>query len=139
MKRGYVIENGTITNVIVVNDDTDLLAFNAVTFPETYPELQIGYTYIDGVVRDQQGNIIEPIDQILLDIKRANEEIQNRLKKVNSIGFLEWEDLGADKQAAVRAYKQALVNLPNQPGFPYNIQWPDDPLLPKVVLPVIPQ
>lgn len=139
MKRGYVIENGTITNVIVVNDDTDLSAFNAVTFPETYPELQIGYTYIDGVVRDQQGNIIEPIDQILLDIKRANEEIQNRLKKVNSIGFLEWEDLGADKQAAVRAYKQALVNLPNRPGFPYNIQWPDDPLLPKVVLPVIPQ
>jgi hypothetical protein len=138
MKTGYVIENGTITNVIVVNDDTDLSLFKAVVFPETYPDLQIGYTYVDGVVRDQQGNIIEPIDQTLLDIKKANDEIQAKLKKINSIGFLEWEDLGAEKQAAVRTYKQALLDLPNQPGFPYNIQWPEDPLAPKPLEPALP-
>lgn len=138
MKTGYVIENGTITNVIIVNNDTDLSAFNAVVFPETYPKLQIGYTYVGGVVKDQQGNVIEPIDQTLLDIKKANDEIQAKLKKVNSIGFLEWEDLGAEKQTAVRAYKQALLDLPNQPGFPYNIQWPEDPLEVKPVLPTEP-
>lgn len=128
MKTAYVIENGTITNAIVVDDDTDLAAFNAVVFPETYPDLQIGYTYVNGVVKDQNGNVIEPISQALLDTQRANAEIQARLKKVNSIGFLEWEDLGAEKQAAVRAYKQALLDLPNQPGFPNDISWPADPL-----------
>lgn len=135
MKTGYVIENGVITNVIVVNDNTDLSAFNAVVFPETYPELQIGYTYVDGIVRDREGTIIEPIDQLLLDMKKANDEIQAKLKKVNSIGFLEWEDLGAEKQAQVRAYKQALLDLANQPGFPYDIVWPTDPLEVKPSIP----
>ena len=137
MKTGYVIENGAITNVIVVNDDTDLSAFNAVVFHDTYPELQIGYTYVGGVVKDQQGNVIEPIDQALLDIKAANDEIQAKLKKVNSIGFLEWEDLGEEKQAAVRAYKQSLLDLPNQSGFPNSIQWPEDPLAVKPSSPSI--
>lgn len=128
MKTAYVIENGRIINTILVNDDTNLELFNATIFPDTYPELQIGYSYVDGVVRTKTGQIIQPIDQALLDIQNANAEIQNKLKKVNSIGFLEWEDLGAEKQAAVRAYKQALMDLPNQPGFPNDIQWPRDPL-----------
>lgn len=128
MKTAYVIENGKIVNTIVVDEDTDLAAFNAVVFPETYPGLQIGYSYVNGVVKDQNGNVIEPISQVLLDTQRANAEIQARLKKVNSIGFLEWEDLGAEKQAAIRAYKQALLDLPNQPGFPSSISWPVDPL-----------
>jgi hypothetical protein len=138
MKTGYVIENGVITNVIVVDDNTDLSAFNAVVFPETYPELQIGYTYIDGIVRDREGTVIEPVEQLLLDMKKANDEIQSRLKKINSIGFLEWEDLGAEKQAQIRAYKQALLDLPNQPGFPYNIAWPEDPLAVRPAVPPAP-
>lgn len=131
MNKAYVIENGKVTNVILVDDQTNLAAFNAVAFPENFPELQIGYTYVNGVVKDQEGKVVEPpspMDQLLIDTQKANAEIQVKLKKVNSIGFLEWEDLGAEKQAAVRAYKQALQDLPNQPGFPNDIAWPEDPL-----------
>lgn len=130
MRTGFVVENGVITNIIVIDDNTDLAAFNAVELPETYAGLgvDIGCTYIDGVVKDKNGNVIEPISQLELDTRKANNQIQAKLKQINSIGFLEWEDLGAEKQALVRAYKQALLDLPNQPEFPNNIQWPSNPL-----------
>lgn len=140
MKTAYVIENGIIVNAIVVDDNTNLEQFGAVALDE-YPTAQIGYTYNNGVLRDQEGNTIapteppKPVDPALLAIQQANEQIQKLLKKVNSIGFLEWEDLGPEKQAAVRAYKQALLDLPNQSGFPDNIQWPEDPLAVKVINP----
>lgn len=133
MKTAYVIENGTIVNTIVVDDETDLSQFNAILLND-YLDVKIGYTYIDGVLKDQNENVVapvEPVDPALVAIQEANAEIQRRLKQVNSIGFLEWEDLGAEKQAQVRAYKQALLDLPNQPGFPDNIQWPEYPLGPK--------
>ena len=132
MKTAYVIENGTIVNTIVVDDETDLSQFNAILLND-YLDVKIGYTYIDGVLKDQNGNVVtpvEPVDPALVAIQEANAEIQRRLKKVNSIGFLEWEDLGAEKQAQVRAYKQVLLDLPNQPNFPDNIQWPNDPFAP---------
>lgn len=132
MKTAYVIENGVIVNAIVVDDETDLSHFNAVLL-DNYKDVKIGYTYVNGVLKDQDGTVIapiEPVDPALVAIQEANAEIQRRLKKVNSIGFLEWEDLGAEKQAEIRAYKQALLDLPNQPDFPNNIQWPVDPLAP---------
>lgn len=130
MRTGYVVENSVITNIIVIDDNTDLAAFNAIELPETYAGLGVrhGCTYVDGVVKDPDGVVIQPFDQTLLDIKKANNQIQAILKQLNSIGFLEWEDLGEQKQTAVRAYKQALLDLPNQPGFPNSINWPNNPL-----------
>jgi hypothetical protein len=140
MKTAYVIENSIITNAILVDNDINPQQFGAILL-ENYPDAKIGYTYFNGVLRDQDGNEVtptqppEPVDPALVAIQEANAEIQQKLKRVNSIGFLEWEDLGTEKQTAVRAYKQALLDLPNQPDFPNNIQWPQDPLAPVLPAP----
>lgn len=127
MKTAYVIENGVVANVIVVDDETDLAAFNAVIVPENQP-IDIGYGYNNGTVTDSSGNLVPPIDMNIILAERANAEIQRRIKEeVNKIGIFEWQDMTPEKQQAWTEYRRALLDLPNQPGWPANITWPVKP------------
>jgi len=40
---------------------------------------------------------------------------------------LRWAALDADTQAAWAAYRQALLDVPVQAGFPHNVTWPTKP------------
>jgi len=40
---------------------------------------------------------------------------------------LRWADLTAEKQAEWAAYRTALLNVPQQEGFPLNVEWPSKP------------
>ena len=40
---------------------------------------------------------------------------------------LRWSALNAETQAAWAAYRQALLDVPSQAGFPDNVTWPDKP------------
>lgn len=44
-----------------------------------------------------------------------------------SISPLMWDAMSEEQKNAWRAYRQALLDVPQQPGFPYNIQWPTKP------------
>ena len=41
---------------------------------------------------------------------------------------LRWAALDADTQAAWAAYRQALLDVPKQAGFPHDVTWPTRPL-----------
>ena len=51
------------------------------------------------------------------------------LKEVDLIAgnALRWAALDADTQAAWAAYRQALLDVPAQAGFPHNVTWPEVP------------
>lgn len=40
---------------------------------------------------------------------------------------LRWAALGAEQQQALAVYRQALLDVPAQPGFPHEIAWPSPP------------
>jgi len=40
---------------------------------------------------------------------------------------LRWAALDADTQAAWAAYRQALLDVPQQAGFPNDVAWPEEP------------
>jgi hypothetical protein len=40
---------------------------------------------------------------------------------------LRWAGLTAEKQTAWAAYRQALLEIPQQSGFPHNVAWPTKP------------
>jgi len=40
---------------------------------------------------------------------------------------LRWVELSADKQAAWGVYRQALLDVPQQAGFPNDVTWPTKP------------
>ena len=53
----------------------------------------------------------------------------NRLTEVDAIAgnALRWADLTSDIQAAWATYRQALLDVPQQAGFPNTITWPTQP------------
>ena len=40
---------------------------------------------------------------------------------------LRWADLTIDQQQAWADYRQALLDIPQQPGFPHEVRWPTKP------------
>jgi hypothetical protein len=40
---------------------------------------------------------------------------------------LRWADLSAQEQADVSAYRMALLDVPQQQGFPHTVSWPTKP------------
>jgi len=56
-------------------------------------------------------------------------ERDQRLLTVDAIAgnALRWAALDADTQAAWAAYRQALLDVPQQAGFPNDVVWPQEP------------
>ncbi len=52
-----------------------------------------------------------------------------RLLEVDAIAgnALRWAALDADTQAAWSVYRQALLDVPQQSGFPHSVTWPTKP------------
>jgi hypothetical protein len=46
---------------------------------------------------------------------------------VDSVNPMRWETLSSEEQEAYRAYRQALLDVPQQAGFPWNVVWPEHP------------
>ncbi len=44
-----------------------------------------------------------------------------------AINPLRWVSMSAATQAAWAAYRQALLDIPQQSGFPHNVAWPTKP------------
>lgn len=73
-----------------------------------------------------------PPTQAELDAAAAAQvraERDNRLLEVDAIAgnALRWATLDADTQAAWSAYRQALLDVPQQSNFPHDITWPTKP------------
>ena len=51
----------------------------------------------------------------------------NKFIPVDRINPIWWNQMTAQQQAEATAYRQALLDVPNQPGFPTQIEWPAKP------------
>jgi|APGre2960657404_1045060.scaffolds.fasta_scaffold01239_6 hypothetical protein len=51
------------------------------------------------------------------------------LQNVDSIGHIRWSLLSDEEKETVLAYRQALLEVPEQEEFPWNVVWPEPPSL----------
>tara|TARA_R110000787_G_C13397420_1_gene443161 strand:- start:1280 stop:1618 length:339 start_codon:yes stop_codon:yes gene_type:complete len=105
-----IVENGVVTNRVVAEEPA---SDNWVQSNSA----DIGDLYADGVFSTA------PI---------APEEIRARRDQclivfVDSIPVLRWNSLSAEKQEEWTAYRQSLLDVPQQEGFPQNVIWPEEP------------
>lgn len=102
MSRYEIKQNGVLINTIMASaefvDEHFPLDLYEVTFAPTAD-----------MVRNER------------DIKLATEV------DVFAANALRWAALGADAQAEWSAYRQELLDVPQQDGFPHEITWPDKP------------
>jgi len=60
------------------------------------------------------------------DAEQGKNVRQTRNEKLKDCDWTQLADSTADKQAWA-TYRQALRDVPAQAGFPWNVQWPDQP------------
>ena len=73
-----------------------------------------------------------PPTQAELDAEAAasvRADRDSRLEEVDAVAgnALRWADLTSAKQAEWSTYRQALLDVPQQAGFPHDITWPTKP------------
>lgn len=76
---------------------------------------------------------IAPLDQAAWDervslfAKMTREAVLRELVDPIVTNPLRWEELTAEKQQEWRDFRQALLDITDQEGYPHNIVWPTQP------------
>ena len=105
MSNRYEIkQEGVVINTIIATEE-----FVTSNFPsETYEVIQ---RYTESEVRSDRDDRLTEVDAI-------------------AGNALRWAALTAEEQALWATYRQALLDVPQQAGFPDNIIWPTQEVLP---------
>jgi hypothetical protein len=59
------------------------------------------------------------------EVKAKRERILN--ETVDRINGPWWESMSEDEKTLWRAYRQALLDIPEQEGYPFQVIWPEKP------------
>lgn len=114
--RYAIIENGIVVNVAVAR------------FPlfENWIPDEEGKAHIGGAWDGEQFHLPVPDPEKTAADVRAE---RDRLLAESDVYVLpdRWEAYTAEQRSAWSAYRQALRDIPEQAGFPFDISWPTKP------------
>lgn len=124
---GYIIKRSE-TDYIVNCDEQGNGGYNVVP-KEVDPYNEYTIEEVEAYLLDNPEMLI---DLEAIEIQRLTREARARrdtlLKEtVDSVNPMRWEALTDEQKDAWRAYRQALLDVPQQEGFPTNIIWPNIP------------
>jgi len=98
---------------------------------------------IESAVIDEQNKEItrqfEVVPLSLNELTAFNRQKRNHLIQLTDVLVFPdlWESYDDTRRETIRAYRQALRDVPQQPDFPYTINWPSDEWVfgpPKIIL-----
>lgn len=122
----YLMEQGTVTQVW---RDVKTLE----EFAEKYPSISLLGLSEGEVVSGQvleNGALVNPtLSDVVLAASVREKRDMLLVTEVDPIvmNALRWGDLSPTEQAALAAYRQDLLDVPQQAGFPKTHTWPNKP------------
>jgi hypothetical protein len=77
---------------------------------------------------DEEALLLVPADEIIADGVRSRRDylLENEVDKIAG-NALRWTSLNAEQQQAWADYRKALLDVPEQDGFPHDVIWPEKP------------
>lgn len=69
----------------------------------------------------------KPQEQVEREVRRERDARLAELDKIVS-NPLRWDSYTTEKQNELSEYRQALLDVPQQGGLPYEVKWPEHPL-----------
>lgn len=132
MSNYAIVESGAVVNTIVWDGDASSLdlpdGMTAVLIPDDQ-SVSIGWTYENGVFSPPVQPPAPPAPPLTADQLRS---ARNTLLGMADCAINTFIDSG-ESETALRVWRQALRDVPQQTGFPSVCQWP--PLPSGVTLP----
>jgi hypothetical protein len=83
--------------------------------------------YVDNVLMDMTQEEIDELNNINFSPDNVRRQRNDLLKEVVdpvASNPLRWESLSVQAQENLRKYRQQLLDVPQQEGFPQNVVWP---------------
>lgn len=119
--KAHVIENGKVINTILVDS---LDALPGVTLVEA-TEGSIGYLYDGTTFTDPDPSRGDIVIQLAKDMRYERDLLLR--ETVDTLNAVRWASMTNTQQSAWTNYRQALLDVPAQEGFPKTIVWPSKP------------
>ncbi len=92
----------------------------------TGDEVYIGDPFGDAVeLTDEEYNKLM-FEKAIIEQRERRDSLLREI--VDAMNPMRWENLTETEKDAWREYRQALLDVPQQPGFPETILWPEKPL-----------
>lgn len=90
----------------------------------------------DDIAADTQG-VVAILTKTEYDLERHKERDALSLKvrqrrekllqdKVDSLNPIRWAQMSVEEREAAIAYRQKLLDIPQQPNFPWEVSWPNE-------------
>jgi hypothetical protein len=116
--RYAIVENEVVTNVVVATAEV-ASERGWIEIPDV---VQIGWSL------DESGNFIPSRLDVETEAKTVRSK-RDALLASSDVKVLpdRWAILSSEQQAAFSTYRQALRDVPQQAGFPFNVVWPQTP------------
>ncbi len=142
-KYVYVDEYGQVMNSVQTGEGEDTIPETAIAWPEG---LDFGRAIEYGYDSTKNEFVLPPTDRpshyhfynystrqwVYKQELAEKVEREMRDAKLSRMDWtlcnpLRWASFSPEKQAEWAAYRQALLDVPQQPGFPLSIEWPVSP------------
>lgn len=126
--RACILNSQTkvVENIIVLNqeDFENFIPYKDGIELAPQHDGEIGWTWTDsGWVKPPEPEI--PDEELIL-LSRARRD-SLLVSFVDTLNPIRWETMTEEKKNEWRAYRQDLLDVPQQSGFPRNIIWPTKP------------
>lgn len=116
--RYAIIEGGKVVNIAVATPEY-AASQGWVELPEG---VGIGWSF------DGSGEPLPPPPDTEGEAARVRAERDKKLAESDVMVLPDrWNAMTTEQQQAWAAYRQALRDVPEQEGFPWNVQWPEQP------------
>lgn len=136
MNYTFYNDTGRITEIVFFSDP------DAVSIPDNQQYIQGAFPANEFyIVNGQAAPMpIKPIGeynfdyvthQWVLDLAKIAEQTRNQrnqaLSMIDRVNPIWYNSLSTEQQQELAAYRQALLDVPQQPGFPAAVEWPVQP------------
>lgn len=113
------IQNGVVRNVIIV--DPKAVPDWAASWPEIPDAFGTGDLFENGAFAPA------PVDLVALAAQVRAQRDRLLASEIDPIASntLRWNALTPEQQTDLAAYRQALLDVPQQEGFPQEVVWPE--------------
>lgn len=108
-----VIENGKVANIVISESALD----------SNWVQSDVAKI---GQLVDADGNFSDP-PLTAEDVRRSRDASLEHFVDPLQTHVLKWNSLTPEKQAEWTQYRQDLLDVPQQKGFPDNVVWPTKP------------
>lgn len=74
-------------------------------------------------IREYSGKIVTPEEELAIKIRCERNMLLDRTDKYMTIDY----PISDKEKEALKQYRQSLRDIPQQKGFPNNVEWPEKP------------